>query len=115
MTAPVVAVENLCKSFQVDGFRANQVLRGVNLAVERGSVVGLLGQNGSGKDKYGRDYGSGVIDLVAAVVGRSKPAWGHVRLFVRFKVRHNPGCSHSLDGPPAEPHPDVPPWKSTAA
>lgn len=42
--APIVTVENLTKRFG-----NTVVLRGVNLSVERGTVLGVLGPNGAGK------------------------------------------------------------------
>src|SRR4051812_42591003 len=41
---PLLAVEGLRKSFG-----ANQVLRGVDLSVDRGQVVTIIGPSGSGK------------------------------------------------------------------
>ena len=40
----ILELQNLSKSFG-----KNQVLKGVNLKVRRGSVMGLMGENGAGK------------------------------------------------------------------
>lgn len=43
-TAPLLKVQSLAKAFG-----GNQVLKDVNLEIQRGEIVGLLGPNGSGK------------------------------------------------------------------
>ena len=43
-TAPIVKVEALRKSFG-----ANEVLKGIDLAVQRGEVIAIIGKSGSGK------------------------------------------------------------------
>lgn len=56
----VLQLDNLCKSFG-----KNQVLKGVNLSLKKGSVIGLMGENGAGKSTmmkclfgiYSRDDG----------------------------------------------------------
>ena len=44
MTLPVVMLENVVKRYP-----STRALKGVNLTIESGKVVGLLGHNGSGK------------------------------------------------------------------
>ncbi len=43
-TAPIVQIEALRKSFG-----ANEVLKGIDLAVQRGEVIAIIGKSGSGK------------------------------------------------------------------
>lgn len=62
VTFPVVQVENLQKQFGT-----HQVLRGVDLAVAPGTVLGLLGQNGSGKST-----------MLKCSLGLLKPTGGRV-------------------------------------
>jgi lipoprotein-releasing system ATP-binding protein len=48
MSSPVVKLTNLTRSFEQGGVRID-VLRGVNMEVMPGEIVGLLGPSGSGK------------------------------------------------------------------
>ena len=48
MSEPVVALRDLVRSFEQGGVRID-VLNGVNLVVQPGEIVALLGQSGSGK------------------------------------------------------------------
>ena len=44
----VIELQNVCKSYK-DGERVNHVLKNINLRVEEGEFVAVLGQSGSGK------------------------------------------------------------------
>ncbi len=46
---PLVSVQNLCKSYPTVGGGTLEVLSGVNLDVERGEVVAIVGESGCGK------------------------------------------------------------------
>ena len=67
---PFIATENLVKVY---GER--EVVRGVNLQVKAGEVVGLLGPNGAGKTTCFYM----IVGLIASLSHRSKsfisPAW----------------------------------------
>ena len=65
MTEQPVSIQGLTKSF-----RRNEVLRGIDLEVPRGSVVGLLGRNGEGKST-----------LLKCLLGLVRRDAGDVRVF----------------------------------
>ena len=52
MTAPVLSIEDLQITYQL-GKRHLQAVRGVDLAVARGEIVGILGESGCGKSTLG--------------------------------------------------------------
>ena len=62
MADPLLRVQNLCA-----GYGQVQVLWGVDLTVERGSIVCLVGSNGAGKST-----------LLRAISGLIAPSSGHV-------------------------------------
>lgn len=50
MAAPLLTAENIHKSYKdQDGGAALQVLKGVNLTVEQGTITSIIGSSGSGK------------------------------------------------------------------
>jgi ABC-2 type transport system ATP-binding protein len=65
MNEPILRVDGLHKSF--DG---KQVLRGIDLELEPGEVLGLLGANGSGK-----------TTLIKCALGLIRPSAGRVTVF----------------------------------
>jgi ABC-2 type transport system ATP-binding protein len=64
-TELLIDVSGLCKQFK----RGKEVLRGVDLEVPRGTVLGLLGKNGAGK-----------TTLIKCVLGLLKPTGGTATL-----------------------------------
>jgi NitT/TauT family transport system ATP-binding protein len=65
-TAPLLQVKNVCKAFpKPDGEGQHIVLEGVNLTINEGEVVGLLGRSGSGKST-----------LLRCIAGLSDPTDG---------------------------------------
>ncbi len=90
-TAPLLQVKDVCKAFpKPDGEGQHIVLEGVNLTVNEGEIVGLLGRSGSGKST-----------LLRCIAGLSSPTGGDALL---------PGCAHRrpraghLDGVPELRH-----------
>jgi ABC-2 type transport system ATP-binding protein len=65
ITDPLIDVSELRKQFK----RGKEVLRGVNLQVPRGTVLGLLGKNGAGK-----------TTLIKCLLGLLKPTAGSAAL-----------------------------------
>jgi NitT/TauT family transport system ATP-binding protein len=65
-TAPLLQVKDVCKAFpKPDGEGQHIVLEGVNLTINEGEVVGLLGRSGSGKST-----------LLRCIAGLSDPTGG---------------------------------------
>ena len=65
-TAPLLQVKDVCKAFpRPDGEGQHIVLEGVNLTINEGEVVGLLGRSGSGKST-----------LLRCIAGLSNPTGG---------------------------------------
>jgi len=49
---PLIRVERLCKAYQVPGGRPVPVLHDVDLAIEAGELVAIMGPSGSGKSTF---------------------------------------------------------------
>lgn len=72
---PLLSVKGICKSFSL-----NNVLKGINLSVDKGEVIALIGGNGAGKSTlmkiimgiYQQDKGD--IEILGEKVNLSKPA-----------------------------------------
>ena len=65
MTAPIISASHLAKKFA-----RNDVLRDINLNIQQGQVVGLLGTNGAGK-----------TTLIKCLLGLLRPTGGHCEIF----------------------------------
>lgn len=65
MTQPLLSYKNVCKNYQ-----QRQILNNVNLDIEPGMVVGLLGKNGAGK-----------TTLLRSALGLLTPEQGCVHIF----------------------------------
>jgi len=100
MPEPILAVRGLRT-----GYGATEILRGVDLVVERGEIIAVLGSNGAGKSTLNRAISgvvrpwSGSIHFADAVIERERPAaivargLIHVpegrRIFPNMTVREN--------------------------
>ena len=88
MAEPLLRVQNLCA-----GYGQVQVLWGVDLTVERGSIACLVGSNGAGKST-----------LLRAISGLVKPTGGRVHLGNRDLTNATPdeiltaGIAHVPEG-----------------
>ena len=86
MSRPVIEINNLEKSFS--GFKA---LKGINLQIKKGEIVGLLGPNGAGKTTtlkiltglLNPDRGS--IKIMGQQIGRGLPGWLKSKIGVVFE------------------------------
>jgi ABC-2 type transport system ATP-binding protein len=74
MTQAAIRIDNLTKTYT----GGKQALKGVNLAIPRGSMFGLLGPNGAGK--------STLINIMAGLVRKSA---GQVNIW-GFDIDHDP-------------------------
>jgi len=87
MTA-IVEVMGLHVSYEADGRERRRVLRGLDLTVEAGELVALLGRNGSGKTTLLRAL-AGTLPFDAgriALFGRDLAEWSRVALARRVAV-----------------------------
>jgi NitT/TauT family transport system ATP-binding protein len=78
MTGPLISVRSLSKSFSGPDGRAVPVLDGINLTVEEGEFVALLGRSGSGKST-----------LLRCIAGLIAPSDGEVL----FRGERLTGCN----------------------
>ncbi len=75
--APVIAARNVWYRYN-----GSDALRGVNLTVQRGELVALMGRNGSGKST-----------LLKSIVGLLRPQQGHIRVLDRDTQETQPALS----------------------
>ncbi|MBS9403651.1 amino acid ABC transporter ATP-binding protein [Halomonas sp. TRM85114] len=81
MTAPVLEITNLHKSFG-----KVEVLKGINLTMQSGDVVSLIGSSGSGKTTLLRcvnlleDYEDGVVAVAGEQIGYTQRNGRRIRL-----------------------------------
>lgn len=49
MTSPILTLNEVHKTFQIDTLNENHVLKGLSLEVNEGDFISFIGGNGSGK------------------------------------------------------------------
>ncbi|MFA5537966.1 MAG: ABC transporter ATP-binding protein [Gemmobacter sp.] len=86
MEREAIGVEGLRKTYATRGGRSKEALKGVDLAIPRGSIFGLLGPNGAGK--------STMINILAGLVVKTS---GRVRIW-GFDQDVNPRQSRAAIG-----------------
>jgi ABC-2 type transport system ATP-binding protein len=90
MSEPVIHVHGLEKSY--GRFRQKLVLKGVDLAVSPGTVMGLVGTNGEGKST-----------LIKCLLGLLKPTGGEMRVFGEDPWDLSPATKARIGYVPQEP------------
>ncbi len=88
-SAPLLSIEGLHKKFQ-----QLEILKGVDLAMEKGEVVSIIGSSGSGKTTFLRcinlleDFHQGRIRIDGEAIGYRETERGRVRLREKDIARH---------------------------
>src|SRR5436190_21472371 len=81
MSRPVVVAEDVKKSFQHMG-RTLEVLRGIDLTIDEGDMIGIVGQSGAGKSTLLHCIGT--LDIVTSgslkIAGEELTAMSGARL-----------------------------------
>lgn len=64
---PIIRVENLSYAYESEGRQPVQALTGVNLAIEQGEYIAILGHNGSGKSTLAKHLNALLLPSVGDV------------------------------------------------
>lgn len=70
----MIVCRNLCKSYG-GGKHAKQVLRGINISIDRGDRVALLGRNGAGKSTLIKLIGGVEMPTTGSVSRKMSVSW----------------------------------------
>ena len=74
MSRKYIELKNIRKDFPIRG-GVNRVLRGINLKINYGDKVGILGRNGSGKSTLVKIIGGVLLPTEGRVVRKMKVSW----------------------------------------
>lgn len=98
MNETIIEINNLKKSFS--GFKA---LRGINLEVKKGEIIGLLGPNGAGKSTTIRiltgllKADSGSVKIMGEEIKKGLPVWIKEKIAVVFEESNLYSRLNALD------------------
>lgn len=70
--ASILRIANLCKTYQITNTQKQEVLKGVNLELDSGEMVALLGESGCGKSTLINILGGLDTDYTGSVVIKGK-------------------------------------------
>jgi len=87
MESPMIEISNICYSYG-----RHQILKNMNLTVEKGDCVGILGSNGCGKSTF-----------LALMAGALKPSSGTIRYGGENPYTHKKLFSHYVGYVPQDP------------